>query len=185
MTALHTNKGFRPFLPYARALQNTGCTLSYKSAGGAISYKARWQNWYATGNFGQERILGSFAVTSSDSDSIFQQQFGENHGDDSCYSIYFDSSTIVWLSGLLQTKSLEWRYLGLLVYYSAKTSRHRQLQDGLWYVPKKILTWMLREALCGLIATVGNRVTTYHFIHIVFCSFLFLSTRVLFSLELG
>ena len=30
------------------------------------------------------------------------------------------------------------------VYYSAKTSRHRQ--NGLSYVPKKILTWMLREA---------------------------------------
>ena len=57
---------------------------------------------------------------------------------------------------------------------------HRQ--DGLSYVPTKILTWMLREALGGLTATVGIRVTTYHFIHIGFCSFLFLSARVLFSL---
>ena len=38
----------------------------------------------------------------SDNESIFQQQFGENHGDGSCYSIYFDSSTIVWLLGLLK-----------------------------------------------------------------------------------
>ena len=30
----------------------------------------------------------------------------------------------------------------------------------------------------GLKATVGNRVTTYHFIHIVFCSFLCLPARV-------
>ena len=30
------------------------------------------------------------------------------------------------------------------MYYSARTSRHRQ--NGLSYVPKKILTWMLREA---------------------------------------
>ena len=34
-------------------------------------------------------------------------------------------------------------YFGLLVYYSVKTSRHRQ--NGLSYVPKKILTWVLRE----------------------------------------
>ena len=34
-------------------------------------------------------------------ESIFQQQFGEYHGYDGCYSIYFDSSTIVRLSGLL------------------------------------------------------------------------------------
>ena len=45
---------------------------------------------------------------------------------------------------------------GLLLYYSAKTSR----QNGFSYVPKKILTWMLREARGGLKATVGNRVTT-------------------------
>ena len=31
----------------------------------------------------------------------------------------------------------------MLVYYSTRTSRHRQ--NGLSYVPKKILTWMLRE----------------------------------------
>ena len=44
-------------------------------------------------------------------------------------------------------------------------------------------TWMRKEAEGGLKATVGNRVTTdCHFIHIAFCSFLFLSTRVLFSL---
>ena len=41
---------------------------------------------------------------------------------------------------------------------SAKTSRHKQ--NGLSYVPKKILTWMLREARGGLKATAGNRVKT-------------------------
>ena len=66
--------------------------------------------------------------------------------------------------------------MGSLVYYSAKTSRHRQ--NGLSYVPKRRLTWMLREARGGLKATVGNRVKPdYHFIHIVFCYFLFLSAR--------
>ena len=35
--------------------------------------------------------------------------------------------------------------LGLAVYYSTRTSRHRQ--NGSSYVPKKILTWMLREAV--------------------------------------
>ena len=59
--------------------------------------------------------------------------------------------------------------------------RHRQ--NGLSYVLKKILTWMLREARGGLKATVGNRVEPdYHFICIVFCSFLFLSARFLCSL---
>ena len=60
-------------------------------------------------------------------------------------------------------KKSRMRYLDLLVYYSAKTIRHRQ--NGLSYVPKKILTWMLREARGGLNATVGNRVKPdYHFI---------------------
>ena len=117
---------------------------------------ARWENWYTTGNFGQERLWGSSVVTRLDSESIFQQQFGLCLGDDGCYLIYFDSSTIVRLSGLLW--SLEWPYLGFLVYYSAKTSRHKQ--NGLSYVPKKILTWMLRVAREGLKATVDNRVTT-------------------------
>ena len=60
-------------------------------------------------------------------------------------------------------------------------SKHRQ--SGLSYVPKKILTWVLREAGGVLKATVGNRVQLgYHFISIVFCSFPFLSAGVLCSL---
>ena len=55
-------------------------------------------------------------------------------------------------------KKSQMTMLGLLVYYSAKTSRHRQ--NGLSYVPKKILTWMLKETRGGLKAIVGNRVTT-------------------------
>ena len=48
------------------------------------------------------------------------------------------------------------------MYYSVKTSRHRQ--NGLSYVPKKILTWMLREAREGLKPTADNRVKPgYHF----------------------
>ena len=58
-----------------RALQNTG---------GARSYTVRWENWYATGNFGHERLWGSSLVTKSDSKSIFQQQFGEYQRDDGC-----------------------------------------------------------------------------------------------------
>ena len=55
--------------------------------------------------------------------------------------------------------------------------------NGLPYVPKRILTWMLREARGGLEATVGSRVKPdYRFIHIVFCYFLFLSARLLCSL---
>ena len=56
------------------------------------------------------------------------------------------------------------------MYYSTRTSRHRQ--NGLSYVPKKILTWMLREAEGVLKATIGNRVQPdYHFIHIFFLFF--------------
>ena len=39
-----------------------------------------------------------------------------------------------------------------------KTRRHRQ--NGLSSIPKKILTWMLKEVRGGLKVTVGNRVTT-------------------------
>ena len=46
----------------------------------------------------------------------------------------------------------------MLVYYSAKMSRYRQ--NGLLYVPKKILTRMLRDATGDLKATVGNTATT-------------------------
>ena len=49
-------------------------------------------------------------------------------------------------------------------------SRHRQ--NGLSYVPKEIITWMLREARRGLKAAVGNRLKPdNHFIHIVFFVF--------------
>ena len=49
-------------------------------------------------------------------------------------------------------------------------SRHRQ--NGLSCVPKKILTWMLREARGGHKETVSNRVKPdYHFIHIVLLFF--------------
>ena len=68
---------------------------------------------------------------------------------------------------MITVRSLKLRYLGLLVYYSKRTSRHRQ--NGLSYVSKKILTWMLREARGVLKATVGNKVQPdYHFIHILF-----------------
>ena len=48
--------------------------------------------------------------------------------------------------------------LGLTGVLSAKTNRHRQ--NGLSYVPKKLPTWMLREARRGLKVTVDNKVTT-------------------------
>ena len=75
-----------------------GLTRAFQNTGGALSCIARLKNWYVTGNFGQKRLLGSIVVTRLDSESTFQQQFGEYHGDDGCYSIYFDSSTIVRLS---------------------------------------------------------------------------------------
>ena len=86
---------------YSKNSTDFGRTRALQNTGGALSYIARWENWYATGNFGQERLWGRIVVTRSDGESIFQQQFGEYHGDDGCYSIYFDNSTIVRLSGLL------------------------------------------------------------------------------------
>ena len=62
--------------------------------------------------------------------------------------------------------------LGLagVLFYENEQDR----QNGLSYVPKKILTWMLREARGGLKATVGNRVKPdYHFLRIVFVLFCF------------
>ena len=49
---------------------------------------------------------GSFAVTRSDNESIFQQQFDVYHGYDGCYSTYFDSSTIVKADFLSSQKPL-------------------------------------------------------------------------------
>ena len=43
------------------------------------------------------------------------------------------------------------------MYYFAKMSRHGQ--NGLSFVPKKILTWVPREARVGLKATAGKRAT--------------------------
>ena len=49
------------------------------------------------------------------------------------------------------------------------------------YVPKKILTWMLREARGGLKATVGNRVKPdYHFISIFLFFFVSFSQILVF-----
>ena len=44
------------------------------------------------------------------------------------------------------------------MYYSAKISRHRQ--NGLSFVPKKILTWVPREARGGPKVIAGKRITT-------------------------
>ena len=68
--------------------------------------------------------------------------------------------------------------LGLAGVLFWKTSRHRQ--NGISYVPKKIFTWMLREARGGLKATVGNRVTTRLSLHPH--SFLFFSVSFSYSL---
>ena len=76
------------------------------------------------------------------------------HGDDGCYSILIEH---IRKAFRITIKSLGRRHLGLLVYNSAKMSRQRQ--NGLSYVPKKILNWMLVEARGGLKATEGNRVT--------------------------
>ena len=113
-------------------------------------------------------------MTRSDSESIFQQQFGEYH--EYTAAIEYILTAAQSLGSQDYYRKSRMTYLGSLVYYSAKTSRHRQ--NGLSNVLKKILTWMLREARGGLKATVGNRAKPdYHFIRIVFCYFLFHSAR--------
>ena len=72
--------------------------------------------------------------------------------------------------------------LGLAGVLFCGMSRHGQ--NGLSFVPKKILTWVPREARGGLKAIAGERQQPYyHFIYTVFCYFLFLSARVLSSLS--
>ena len=68
--------------------------------------------------------------------------------------------------------------LGLNGVLFCETIRRRQ--NGLSYVPKKILTWMLREARGDLKARVGNRVTTRLSLHQH--SFLFFSVAFNHSL---
>ena len=71
--------------------------------------------------------------------------------------------------------------LGLSGVLFCKMSTHGQ--NELSFVPKKILTWVPREAGGGLKAIADNRQQPCdHFIHTGFCYFLFLSARVLFSL---
>ena len=115
-------------LRISRALQNTD---------GALSYVARWENWYATGNFEQERLWGSSVVKRLDSESIFQQQFGEYNGDDGCYSITFDSSTMVRLSELLQKFSNDntWAYWCIILRKRAGTDK----MDYRWFRRKYLL----------------------------------------------
>ena len=96
-------------------------------------------------------------------------------------AIQYIMTAVQSLASQVYYKKSRMTILGLAGVLFYKTSRHRQ--NGLSYVPKKILTWVLREAREGLKATVGNRVKPdYHFIRIVFRSFLFLSARFLCSL---
>ena len=67
--------------------------------------------------------------------------------------------------------------LGLAGVLFCKMSRHEQ--NGL-FVPKKILTWVPKEALKAI--TGERRQPSYHVTHTDFCYFLFLSAGVLFSL---
>ena len=70
--------------------------------------------------------------------------------------------------------------LGLAGVLFCKMSRHGQ--NGLSFVPKKILTLVPGEARGDLKATADKRQQPYnHFIPAVFCYFQFLSARVLFS----
>ena len=51
----------------------------------------------------------------SDSESIFQQQFGECHGYDGCCSTYFDSSTIVRLMFTIKSRMTIFGLAGVII----------------------------------------------------------------------
>ena len=71
--------------------------------------------------------------------------------------------------------------LGLAGVLFCKMSRHGQ--NGLLFVPKKIPTWVSREAWEGLKAIAGKRKQPYYQLYPhSFCYVLFLSAIVLFSL---
>ena len=70
--------------------------------------------------------------------------------------------------------------LGLPGVLFAKMSRH--IQNGLSFVPNKMLSWVPRKARGVLKVTTNKTVTALSLYHTVFCYFLFLSARVLFSM---
>ena len=70
--------------------------------------------------------------------------------------------------------------LGLASVLFPKMSRHRQ--NGLSFVPNKILSWVPKKAREGLKATTDKTVTALSVCHTIFCYFLFVSARVLFSM---
>ena len=116
-------------------------------------------------------------VTRTASESDFQQQFGEYYGDDGCHSIYFDSSPIVRLSVLPYKVSNDatWACWCIIL-------RKRSGTDKMGY--RIFRRKYLLECVGKLGEVVGNRVTTRLSLYLLylFCSFLFLSTRVLFFL---
>ena len=147
----------------------------------ALSYIARSENWYATGKYGQERSETELRIYKGRTARAFSSNSLVKTMEMTTVIQYILTATQSFGSQDYKKKSrmtILW-----LVYYSARTSWHRQ--NGLSYVPKKILSWILREARRVLKATVGNRVTTwlinlstygsFLLFSVSFSSFLFLS----------
>ena len=83
----------------SRALQNTVR---------ALSHIARWENWYATGNFGQERLWGS-----SQLQGRIARAFSSNslvNTMDMMAAIQYIVTAAQSLGSQDYYKSLEWRY---------------------------------------------------------------------------
>ena len=82
---------------FTRALSKHGrrCTFLYSAMRELVCNGQLWAR----------AALSQLRSITSNSESILQQQFGENPGSDCCYSIFFDISTIVWLSRSLQRVS--------------------------------------------------------------------------------
>ena len=105
------------------------------------------------GNYRPERLSGSFVAITSNSESILHQQFGKTQ-ETTAVIQYILTSAQSFGSQYYYNKSLM-TILGLAGILFCKMGRHGQ--NELSFVPKKILTWVLREARGGLKAIAGKR----------------------------
>ena len=87
--------------PFLEFVGNKEYNQSASKHGGRTFLHSAMRELVCNGQLWARAALRQLRGIRSNSESILQQQFGENPGNDYCYSIYFDIRTIVWLSRLL------------------------------------------------------------------------------------
>ena len=149
------------------------CHQSALNTGGVLSYIARWENWYVAGNSEAASQLQGRIARAFSSNSLVNTM-------DMTAAIQYILTTAQSLGSQVYYKRSRMTILGLACVLFCE---NEQALTKWIIICSEENTWMLREARGGLKATAGNRVKPdYHFIRIVFCSFLFLSARFLCSL---